>query len=212
MKTPVDAKEKPPQPDKTQKVESGKSSGRATTHSSVPHINESNQTPGFSSNGGPLLEIMPNGMGSSNGGMLMGSHPQMMSPMMSLSNINMSNMSQMDLEMLLRIPQNYIYNIPGINIQSLPMGMMGVGMGLGMPSSMYPLQPMAQPKPPVNLFHEQVKALKQASKSQEKDRGGLTFKEAFPLKRSAYHVTIAYRIYLERLKKKGGQPVNLDSL
>jgi hypothetical protein len=202
----VENKEKPAPAEKAQKGEQGKNSGRVPTHSSVPHINESNPPTGFSSNGPQLMEMLPNGMGSSNGQMMMGTHTQMMSPMMNM------NMSQMDLEMLLRIPPNYIYNIPGLNMQGLPMGMMGVGMGLGMPSNMYPLQPMAQPKPPVNLFHEQVKALKQASKSPEKDRGGLSFKEAFPLKRSAYHVTIAYRIYLDKLKKKGGQLVNLDNL
>lgn len=52
-------------------------------------------------------------------------------------------------------------------------------------------------RPFQNLFSEQVKAY-----TQKNTQDGKKPKD-FPFKRAAYHVGIAYKIYLDRLQKEG---------
>ena len=49
-----------------------------------------------------------------------------------------------------------------------------------------------------NLFQEQVTSFKTVQESAEREA-----KSAYPLKRSAFHIAIAYKIYLDKLKKDG---------
>lgn len=49
--------------------------------------------------------------------------------------------------------------------------------------------------PSCNLFNEHLKITLNKNPSANKS--------AFPLKRTAYHVSIAYKIYLDKLQKQG---------
>ena len=61
---------------------------------------------------------------------------------------------------------------------------------IGLPNTPFQQQEL---QPACNLFQQHLKIT--ANKN--------TNKAAFPLKRAAYHVTIAYKIYLDKLQKQG---------
>jgi hypothetical protein len=57
---------------------------------------------------------------------------------------------------------------------------------------------------PINLFSEQVKNYNTNLINTSKNQLDKAYvKKVYPLKRNAYHVTIAYKIYLDKLKKDG---------
>lgn len=119
--------------------------------------------------------------------------------MMGLSST--TNMSQMELAQLLMRYNNqgYFYGgFPtiGMNGMNMNMNMMGIGMQGNSPF-MFP-SPSMNIKPVPNLFNEQVNSFKSNPDKNSKD-----IKAVYPLKRSAYHVAIAYKIYLDKLKREG---------
>ena len=58
---------------------------------------------------------------------------------------------------------------------------------------------------PANLFTEQLTRFRS-------NDSGCDTKAVYPLKRSAYHVAISYKIYLDRLKKEGRTFDNLEDI
>lgn len=103
--------------------------------------------------------------------------------------------------------QNLIYGgisggIPvGMNMNNL--AMMGIGMQ-NIPGNQRFVPPKDQK---INLFTQQVKAFKTIEQSTPKDP-----KVAYPLKRSAFHIAITYKIYLDKLKQEGRSLENLDDI
>lgn len=81
----------------------------------------------------------------------------------------------------------------GVNL-----GVIGIN-GLSMNAS------QLYPKPIQNLFTEQVKNYNtDINNNVPKNQLDKAYaKKVYPLKRNAYHVTIAYKIYLDKLKKDG---------
>jgi hypothetical protein len=89
--------------------------------------------------------------------------------------------------------QNYLPNMQlGLNMKFL---------GMGMNNQLMVQQSQQQQfiRPCQNLFAEQVKAYNNNKPTTIVSNP----KEAYPLKRAAYHVAIAYKIYLDKLKKDG---------
>jgi hypothetical protein len=112
--------------------------------------------------------------------------------------LNINGLNQMEIAQLFMQlnAQNYMYgSVP--NMGDIPLGMNIGMMGLGQP---FMFAPQMQPAKPIqNLFSEQVKTFKLPVTDNEISN----IKTAYPLKRSAFHVAIAYKIYLDKLKKKG---------
>ena len=81
---------------------------------------------------------------------------------------------------------------------------LGIGLGLiGLNGLNLNPNQMFQ-KPIQNLFSEQVKTYNtniNVPPNSQLDKAYV--KKVYPLKRNAYHVTIAYKIYLDKLKKDG---------
>ena len=102
---------------------------------------------------------------------------------------------------------NFIYGgIPVMNGMN-NMNMMGMAMPNMAGNSQYMYhQPKMNQKPIQNLFNEQVKTFK-ANDTNKKET-----KIAYPLKRSAFHVAIAYKIYLDRVKQQGLSFDNLEDI
>jgi hypothetical protein len=117
--------------------------------------------------------------------------------------MNLNGMNQMEIaQLLMRFnAQNYMYgSMP--NMTDIPLGMNMGMMGLNLPNGqpfMYPPQMRLPAKPIQNLFNEQVKTFKLPAPDNEVSN----IKTAYPLKRSAFHVAISYKIYLDKLKKEG---------
>lgn len=78
------------------------------------------------------------------------------------------------------------------------LGMMGMGVNMQSNSQyMYP-QNRPVPKTYQNLFAEQLKVFKSSEGLSQKD-----IKSVFPLKRSCFHISISYKVYLDKLKSAG---------
>ena len=93
-------------------------------------------------------------------------------------------------------------NMPGMgNIGN--MGMMNMNMQ-GNQQQQQQQGPTKQQQP-ANLFNDQLTRFR----SNDSDRDT---KAVYPLKRSAYHVAISYKIYLDRLKKEGRTFDNLEDI
>lgn len=94
-----------------------------------------------------------------------------------------------------QIPMRYPMEgiMPGYMPMNMNMNMAMLGLGMNNQIMMQP-QPI---KPILNLFREQVKTYSQ----QPPQTPSKNAKEVYPLKRTAYHVAIAYKIYLDKLKK-----------
>jgi hypothetical protein len=80
---------------------------------------------------------------------------------------------------------------------NMNMGMMGMG-GMNNPYMFPPPRLNPNPKPIPNLFNEQFNAFKASRDSASPD-----IKTVYPLKRAAFHAAIAYKIYLDKLKRRG---------
>lgn len=94
-------------------------------------------------------------------------------------------MNQLSMGMM----QGYLPNMQiGLNMKLLGMGMNN------------PLVMQQQSKPNLNLFNEQAKIYSTNKSDNNKSKNE---KEVYPLKRAAFHVAIAYKIYLDKLKKGG---------
>ena len=94
--------------------------------------------------------------------------------------------------------QNYIYGGLPASVGLNNLGMMGMGVpNMQNPHYLF-AQNKAQPKTYQNLFSEQLKSFKTIEVAGEND-----FKAAYPLKRSAFHIAISYKIYLDKLKQAG---------
>jgi hypothetical protein len=91
----------------------------------------------------------------------------------------------------------------------MPMNM-SMLMGLGLNNQI--LMQQQTMKPFQNLFSEQVKSFSQPPLQVPAPVGGRTLKETYPLKRSAFHVGIAYKIYLDKIKSEGGNLENMDEI
>lgn len=110
------------------------------------------------------------------------------------SMLNLNGLSQIELaQLLIRFNPQYMYNtLP--NITEMPLGMGANGQQImSAPPVRAPVRPIQ------NLFSEQVKSFKLPAIDNEASN----IKKAYPLKRSAFHVAIAYKIYLDKLKKEG---------
>ena len=112
--------------------------------------------------------------------------------MMGMNNVN--GMSAMDLQqMLMRCNnQNVMFGGYPMNM-NMNMGMMNMGVQ-PMNNGQIGITPKNDQRPISSLFNEQVSSFK--SQPENKDP-----KVVFPLKRSAYHAAISYRIYIDKLKK-----------
>ena len=122
----------------------------------------------------------------------------------------MGQLSQIDMQRLLLQainPNNPIMFNAGmpINFGNMAnMGMMSMNMQ-GNPNLNYQNQNRGQANH--SLFKEQLTRFKSYD-----DAGSRDPKQVFPLKRSAYHVAISYKIYLDRLKKEGRNFDNLEDI
>lgn len=85
----------------------------------------------------------------------------------------------------------------GMNINNLPMMNLNPQNMQNQASNIFN-QPRINNKAFTNLFQEQVSSFKTVPESTTKDS-----KAAYPLKRSAFHIAIAYKIYLDKLKREG---------
>lgn len=92
-----------------------------------------------------------------------------------------------------------------MGMNGMNMNMMGIGMQ-GNPPFMFPGQNLNM-KPVPNLFNQQVNSFKSNPDKNSKD-----IKAVYPLKRSAYHVAIAYKIYLDKLKREGRSFETLEEI
>lgn len=72
----------------------------------------------------------------------------------------------------------------GLNLSNTPLP----------PKNNFPL--VRTEKPITNLFQEQLSSFKGEQKPKDT-------RSAYPLKRSAFHIAIAYKIYLDKERKKG---------
>ena len=81
-----------------------------------------------------------------------------------------------------------------MNMQNMQMMGMNMNMGNNLQFGMQPRN-MQQTQ---SLFSEQVNKFKTV-----KDEPRPDAKAVYPLKRSAYHVAISYKIYLDKLKREG---------
>ena len=95
--------------------------------------------------------------------------------------------------------QNYLPNL------QLELNMKFLSMGL--PSQLLVHQNNIGLKPFQNLFSEQVKAFNSHPPESKPSQ-----KEVYPIKRSAFHAAIAYKIYLDKLKKAGASFENLEEI
>lgn len=114
--------------------------------------------------------------------------------MMGVNGINGLTPMQMQLIMSYNNSQNFLY---GRMAGGMGMGMMNMGVSN---NQQFMYAPYRQNMKPIqNLFEQQLKSFKSVPAIGEER----TIKKVYPLKISAYHVSIAYRIYLEKLKREG---------
>ena len=125
-----------------------------------------------------------------------------MNPMNPMNGMNGMNMQQMEMLMRAFGPNIFMGGIPpmGMNMNN---NMMNMNMG---PNNQYNAQPpKTSQQSSTNLFSEQLTTFKSSDARPD-------VKTVYPLKRSAYHVAIAYKIYLDKLKKEGRSFDNLDDI
>ena len=128
---------------------------------------------------------------------------------MNMMNMNgLNGMNQMELaQFLMRYNGGQNFPMFGGFPMNMNMGMMGVNMN--MPGGSQFGFPAARNQQPVaNLFNEQVSSFKTI----KNDNSSKDAKTVYPLKRSAYHVAISYKIYLDKLKREGRNFDNLDDI
>ena len=80
-------------------------------------------------------------------------------------------------------------------------------LSMGLPSQLLVHQNNMGLKPFQNIFTEQVKAFNSFPPESKPNH-----KEVYPIKRSAFHAAIAYKIYLDKLKKEGATFENLEDI
>ena len=151
-------------------------------------------------NSNPMMPGMNNGGNMPNMGNLpnMPNMPNM--PMMNFGNMNQMELTQLLMRSLNTNPNMFMTGVP-MNLGGMGMNMMNMNMGNN--QGMNFQQANKSQQPPVNLFKEQLSTFKVNNKDA---------KAVFPLKRSAYHVAISYKIYLDTLKKEGKSFDNLDDI
>lgn len=152
-------------------------------------------------NGNPMMAGMNNGGNMPN----MGNLPNMPNlPMMNFgSNINQMELAQLLMRSLNPNQNMFMTGVPLNMGAGMNMNMMNMNMGNNPGMNFQGNKPQQPPFNPVNLFREQLSSFKVNNKDA---------KTVFPLKRSAYHVAISYKIYLDKLKKEGRTFDNLDDI
>ena len=139
---------------------------------------------------------------------MMGQNPMLMNQLQMMAAMsggmpNVNNMSQLEIaQMLMRFNNPNCYYGGGF-----PMGMNMSMMGVNMHNMSQMFQNPMNQKPIVNLFNEQVSSFKSATTNSNKD-----LKTVYPLKRSAFHAAIAYKIYLDKLKREGRSFESLEDI